>query len=241
MEGAPDGRGRDVCARGGDERGRDRGLPRVGDATCAPVGAVDAEHRPGCPHSRVGRVNARGSAGRSPDRLRRCPSGAGGGRLGVRLAAVWAGQEGGLLLWALETAALGLALHPRRHPHAVAVVQFLCASLLGLAVSRTPFAPPPLAGAEGLNPMLDHAMMLIHPPMLFLGYALLATPLRSRWRRWCVTTAPPGRRLCAPGCSWLGSRSRQATASAPSGPTPHSAGGDFGGGTRWKIPPWSLG
>ncbi|HOS74528.1 MAG TPA: hypothetical protein PKW12_04610, partial [Verrucomicrobiota bacterium] len=34
----------------------------------------------------------------------------------------------------------------------------------------------PSADAAGLNPLLQHPMMLIHPPMLFLGYALLAVP-----------------------------------------------------------------
>jgi cytochrome c-type biogenesis protein CcmF len=102
------------------------------------------------------------------------PPGAG---LGYRLAAVWAGQAGGLLLWCVETALVALAVRPRTQPRAVAILCGLQACLLGLAAVANPFAPAVAgAAAPGLNPLLQHPMMLIHPPMLFLGYALLAVP-----------------------------------------------------------------
>ncbi len=101
------------------------------------------------------------------------PAGAG---LGYRLAAVWAGQAGGLLLWCVETALVGLFMLPVRMPRAVAVMSALEACLLGLVVVNNPFAPAAAGAVGGLNPMLQAPMMLIHPPMLFLGYALLAAP-----------------------------------------------------------------
>lgn len=96
--------------------------------------------------------------------------------LGYRIAAVWAGQAGGLLLWALETALIALALRPARHPRAVAVLFAIQTCLLGLALAGNPFRAAASADAAGLNPLLQHPMMLIHPPLLFLGYALLAVP-----------------------------------------------------------------
>lgn len=100
-----------------------------------------------------------------------------GAPLGYRLAAVWAGQAGGLLLWVVETSLVALAVNPRTQPRAVALLGGLQGCLLGLALVANPFAPAsPAAAAAGLNPLLQAPMMLIHPPMLFLGYALLAVP-----------------------------------------------------------------
>lgn len=100
-----------------------------------------------------------------------------GAPLGYRLAAVWAGQAGGLLLWVVETALVALAVSPRTQPRAVALLSAIQACLLGLALVANPFAPAaPSVASTGLNPLLQNPMMLIHPPMLFLGYALLAVP-----------------------------------------------------------------
>jgi len=97
--------------------------------------------------------------------------------LGYRIAAVWAGQQGGLLLWIVETALIGLVLRPSRHPRAIAVMLAIEACLLAVVALGAPFAPvSPDAQPPGLNPLLLDRMMLIHPPMLFLGYALLALP-----------------------------------------------------------------
>lgn len=99
------------------------------------------------------------------------------GPLGYRIAAVWAGQQGGLLLWVAEAALIGLLLRPTRQPRGVAIALAVQAALLTIAALGRPFAPPaPDARIAGLNPLLQHPMMLIHPPMLFLGYALLAIP-----------------------------------------------------------------
>ncbi|MCX7599956.1 MAG: cytochrome c biogenesis protein CcsA, partial [Armatimonadetes bacterium] len=96
--------------------------------------------------------------------------------LGYRLAAVWAGQAGGLLLWAFEAAVVALFLRPAAMPRAVGVLLAIEGCLLGMVAMDNPFGPPRPGATGGMNPMLLHPMMLIHPPMLFLGYALLAVP-----------------------------------------------------------------
>src|SRR3954449_8597708 len=103
-----------------------------------------------------------------------------------RVAASWSSQEGSLLLWLWLLSmwsALVLFLTRRRmrdvQPYAIAV---LCGfatffgALLVFAVS--PFDTLPVAPQEGtgLNPLLRHPSMMIHPPMLYSGYTLWAVP-----------------------------------------------------------------
>lgn len=95
---------------------------------------------------------------------------------GLKIAAVWAGQAGGLLLWCVETALVALAIQPRKQPYTAAILCGIQCCLLSLVVVNNPFARSVSGTAEGLNPMLMSPMMLIHPPMLFLGYALLSVP-----------------------------------------------------------------
>ena len=98
------------------------------------------------------------------------------------VSALWAGQSGSLLLWTLLTAVIGIVLalssgkdEPYRMPF------FLLAQLylIVLLISKSPFAtlhgPIPPEGS-GLNPLLQNIWMIIHPPFLFLGYALLTVP-----------------------------------------------------------------
>jgi cytochrome c-type biogenesis protein CcmF len=96
--------------------------------------------------------------------------------LWYRMAAVWAGQEGGLLLWAVEISLIALAISPKTQPRATTILLTVQGSLLAMVALNAPFASPHGQTGDGLNPLLMHPMMLIHPPMLFLGYALLAVP-----------------------------------------------------------------
>lgn len=96
--------------------------------------------------------------------------------LGYRLAAVWAGQAGGLLLWGFETALVGLFIRPAAMSRAAGVLSAIEGCLLSMVALNNPFGPPEPGVSGGMNPLLLHPMMLIHPPMLFLGYALLAVP-----------------------------------------------------------------
>src|ERR671917_186524 len=52
---------------------------------------------------------------------------------------------------------------------------FFCALLVSLERPFTTLAAPPAEGS-GLNPLLRHPSMMIHPPMLYSGYTLFAIP-----------------------------------------------------------------
>ena len=103
-----------------------------------------------------------------------------------RLTAVWSSQEGSLLLWVLLLSLWSsLVLYACRHrlrevaPYATAVLlgfgAFFCGLLVFLESPFTQLAAPPAEGV-GLNPLLRHPSMMIHPPMLYSGYTLFAIP-----------------------------------------------------------------
>jgi len=103
-----------------------------------------------------------------------------------RLTAVWSSQEGSLLLWVMllalwSSAILFLTRRRLREiaPYATAVLlgfgAFFCGLLVFLESPFTTLASPPGEGA-GLNPLLRHPSMMIHPPMLYSGYTLFAVP-----------------------------------------------------------------
>ncbi|HEV7563545.1 MAG TPA: heme lyase CcmF/NrfE family subunit, partial [Solirubrobacterales bacterium] len=105
-----------------------------------------------------------------------------------KLAAMWSSQEGSLLLWAwVLSIASSIALYATRNrlreivPYATAVMMSVAAFFTGLmlfAPDVDPFAtlnPVPSDGI-GLNPLLQHPSMMIHPPMLYSGYVAFTIP-----------------------------------------------------------------
>ncbi|HEY0344040.1 MAG TPA: cytochrome c-type biogenesis CcmF C-terminal domain-containing protein [Solirubrobacteraceae bacterium] len=103
-----------------------------------------------------------------------------------KAAAPWSSQEGSLLLWLwLLSLWSSLVLFLTRRslrrvaPYATAVLLGFAMFFASLLVFReTPFgvlAVVPADGA-GLNPLLRHPSMMIHPPMLYSGYTLFAIP-----------------------------------------------------------------
>src|SRR5438270_1478937 len=103
-----------------------------------------------------------------------------------KLAAPWSSQEGSLLLWVWLLSlwsSLILFLTRKRvreiAPYATAVLLTFAAFFTSLAAFyANPFttsANPPVEGA-GLDPLLLHPSMMIHPPMLYSGYTLLTIP-----------------------------------------------------------------
>jgi cytochrome c-type biogenesis protein CcmF len=105
-----------------------------------------------------------------------------------KLAAMWSSQEGSLLLWAwVLSIASSAALYATRDklrelvPWATAVMMGVAAFFTGLmlfAPDVDPFAtlsPVPTDGI-GLNPLLQHPSMMIHPPMLYSGYVAFTIP-----------------------------------------------------------------
>src|ERR687898_518308 len=103
-----------------------------------------------------------------------------------KVTAVWATQDGSLLLCAtlLSLFASAVLFVTRRSlrdiaPYATAVLGTVAAFFLLLMVGwENPFdtlAVPPPEGA-GLNPLLRHPAMMIHPPMLYTGYVGFSIP-----------------------------------------------------------------
>src|SRR5918992_4140825 len=103
-----------------------------------------------------------------------------------KLTALWSSQGGSLLLWAWVlsiASSIVLFLTRTRHreivPWATAVLAGLAAFFCGLMLfGANPFTrldPAPVEGA-GLNPLLRHPAMMIHPPMLYSGYVAFSIP-----------------------------------------------------------------
>jgi cytochrome c-type biogenesis protein CcmF len=105
-----------------------------------------------------------------------------------KFTAMWSSQEGSLLLWAfLLSLVASVSLYFTREKLRD-VVPWATAIMLGVAVFFTslmlfggninPFdtlAVVPDNGV-GLNPLLQHPSMIIHPPMLYVGYVSLTVP-----------------------------------------------------------------
>jgi cytochrome c-type biogenesis protein CcmF len=109
--------------------------------------------------------------------------------IGYKMAAFWAGQSGSLLLWAWILGVMNLVLvwvqrRENRSEQAgtiavMAVVTGFFAILMLFApgtersLSANPFQALPVVPADGygLNPMLQNAGMMAHPPLMFIGYA----------------------------------------------------------------------
>ena len=131
-----------------------------------------------------------------------------------KFAALWSGQEGSLLLWAWLLATYGFVLR-LRHRVDVRLTAYASTILAGVQVFflvLLNFAAPPFALVEGavpadgfgLNPLLQYPEMVIHPPMLYLGYVGFSVPFAfalgalmmrypgEKWihitRRWTMVT-----------------------------------------------------
>ena len=137
-----------------------------------------------------------------------------------KLAAAWSSQEGSLLLWVFLLSlwsSLILFLTRNRAREITAVrdrgaarlrrVLHVAGGVLRQPVPTTS-APAPTEGA-GLDPLLLHPSMMIHPPMLYSGYTLLTIPfafaigalITGPARRGVDLAHPPvrARRLAVPG------------------------------------------
>ena len=119
------------------------------------------------------------------------------------LSAFWGGQEGTYLLW-LFLSALGGYLIMRRAggSRAWAMTFYGVVNLffLVLLVTLSPFATLPFAATDGLglNPLLRDPWMAVHPPVIFIGYALCGIPFalalaalaRNDYREWAQRAFP---------------------------------------------------
>jgi cytochrome c-type biogenesis protein CcmF len=123
-----------------------------------------------------------------------------------RFAATWGSHEGSLLLWSLMLAGWGAAvtffsrnLPPTLRARVLAVMGLVAIGfLLFLLATSNPFTrlSPPAPEGRDLNPLLQDPGMVVHPPMLYMGYvgfsvafafaiaALLGGRLDAAWARW---------------------------------------------------------
>ena len=103
-----------------------------------------------------------------------------------KFAALWSGQEGSLLLWAWLLGTYGFVLR-MRHKTDVKLYAYAGTIMAGIQVFFLlvlNFAAPPFAlfngpipaDGNGLNPLLQYPEMVIHPPMLYLGYVGFSVP-----------------------------------------------------------------
>jgi len=123
-----------------------------------------------------------------------------------KFASVWGGHEGSLLLWVLMLAGwtLAVALFSRSLPLAMVarVIGILgwvsTGFLMFILTTSSPFERVLPAAPDGrdLNPLLQDPGLVIHPPMLYMGYvgfsvafafalsALLSGRMDAAWARW---------------------------------------------------------
>lgn len=123
-----------------------------------------------------------------------------------RIASVWGGHEGSLLLWSVllvfwtvSVALLSRSLPQTLATRVISVMGWISMGFLLFMLSTSnPFtrlASPPSDGRD-LNPLLQDPGLIFHPPMLYMGYvgfsvafgfalaALMSGKLDSAWARW---------------------------------------------------------
>jgi cytochrome c-type biogenesis protein CcmF len=131
-----------------------------------------------------------------------------------KFAVLWSGQEGSLLFWSLLLASYGLVLRLRHKtdPRLFAYASVIIAAVQVFFLLLLNFAAHPFAivqgslpeDGNGLNPLLQYPEMVIHPPMLYLGYVGFTVPFAfalgalvmrypgEKWiqitRRWTMVT-----------------------------------------------------
>jgi len=123
-----------------------------------------------------------------------------------RFSAVWGAHEGSLLLWILilNIWTIAVAVFSHKLPEdfmarVLGVLGFVSLGfLLFTVLTSNPFARhlPALADGNDLNPVLQDIGLIMHPPMLYMGYvgfsvafafaiaALLGGKLDQQWVRW---------------------------------------------------------
>jgi cytochrome c-type biogenesis protein CcmF len=113
-----------------------------------------------------------------------------------KFAALWAGQEGSMLFWSWLLsiyAFIALYVNRNKHPELMPFVGVILAgvqlyflilnnfvtspfSLVGAVSAGGVTRVASLADGNGLTPLLQYSEMVIHPPMLYLGYTGCTVP-----------------------------------------------------------------
>src|SRR5579864_7170406 len=130
-----------------------------------------------------------------------------------KVAALWSGQEGSLLFWSWLLACYGFVLRLRHKVDRrlvgmtstiLAAIQVFFLILVNFVANPFGIMDRVAADGNGLNPLLQYPEMVIHPPMLYLGYVGFSVPFAfalgalilrypgEKWihitRRWTMVT-----------------------------------------------------
>jgi cytochrome c-type biogenesis protein CcmF len=120
------------------------------------------------------------------------------------VSSFWGGQEGSFLLWCFWGALIGLVVWRSAKELEAPVMIVYLATFLGIVAilcKQSPFKllPPPVPeDGVGLNPLLQDPWMVIHPPVMFSGFASLSVPFsfaiaalwKKRWDGWIARAIP---------------------------------------------------
>jgi len=128
-----------------------------------------------------------------------------------RVAGLWGGMAGSLLLFT-GLVAVALCVAARRAAWPVQLAALITVATLAVVdlVAASPFGRervPPTVGF-GLNPILEHPAMAIHPPLLYVGLAasagaaVAATYDQRRARRWLLATMAALTAAMTLGAAW---------------------------------------
>jgi cytochrome c-type biogenesis protein CcmF len=163
--------------------------------------------------------------------------------LAYKFASWWGGQAGSLLLWAwiLSAYAAVVVFQNRRKfrdmmPYAVAILMSVqCFFLILIAFVISPFdvlvqgqGIVDVGDGQGLNPLLQYWTMVIHPPILYLGYVGFTVPYAFAMAS--LITKQKGE-------EWIHTTRRWSIVCwARAGHTQFSAGAATGAGIRLRMP-----
>src|SRR5690554_7107650 len=126
-----------------------------------------------------------------------------------KFSAVWGGHEGSLLLWILMLTGwtLAVAVFSRKLPsvmvsQVLSVMGMICVGFfLFIIVTSNPFdrlLPNVPADGQDLNPLLQDIGLIMHPPMLYMGYVGFSVALALPSPPWLtvglVAAGPAGPR-----------------------------------------------
>ena len=174
-----------------------------------------------------------------------------------KFAALWSGQEGSLLFWSwlLSIYAFSaLFLNRKKHPELMPYVGVILAGVQTFFLTLNNFVATPfavlasanssgvfhlarLSEGNGLNPLLQYPEMVIHPPMLYLGYTGFTIPFAFALgcAPGALSRVKSGFTSRAAGPWWHGASKALEFCLARTGRTRCWAGAATGPGIRWKT------
>jgi len=120
------------------------------------------------------------------------------------ISTFWAGQEGSFLLWCFWGSLIGLFVWRSAKEQEAPVMVVYISTFIGIIAilcKQSPFKllpPPAPVDGVGLNPLLQDPWMVIHPPVMFTGFASLSVPFafaiaamwKKRWDGWITRALP---------------------------------------------------